>query len=83
VFPSFFGSDSVNSPEQKTAVLVAVEFDIMQQARMTLAKSPPGTTLDLITANIIRYSKEMPSPSQVGEHMNKEDVKQAPASVGG
>ena len=26
---------------------VAVEFEIMQQARMTLAKSPPGTTLDL------------------------------------
>ena len=24
----------------------AVELEIMQQARMTLAKSPPGTTLD-------------------------------------
>ena len=24
---------------------VAVEFEIMQQARMTLAKSPPGTTV--------------------------------------
>ena len=83
MFPSFFGSDSVNSPEQKTAVLVAVEFDIMQQARMTLAKSPPGTTLDLITANKIRYPKKLPSPSQVGEPMRKEDVKQAPASVGG
>jgi len=26
---------------------VAVELEIMQQARITLAKSPPGTTLDL------------------------------------
>jgi len=31
---------------EKTSAM-AVEFEIMQQARMTLAKSPPGTTLDL------------------------------------
>ena len=34
------------SMREKTSAM-AVEFEIMQQARMTLAKSPPGTTLDL------------------------------------
>jgi len=41
---------------------VAVELEIMQQARMTLAKSPPGTTLDL-QKNWPRKSPQWPMES--------------------
>ena len=46
LIPSKYRSEVGFKPRKKTQP-VAVELEIMQQARITLAKSPPGTTLDL------------------------------------